>query len=120
LASDFHKTEDHFFEASEIDRNRRDPLLFQLASALSQAGQLLQRDGGSGGGAELLPQPLAMLGELDNSLCYCAMALERNPTNKRLFVLWRAECLSLRGVKYTAMQGKIKYNYFVLVLIYSI
>ena len=44
LASDFHKTEDHFFEASEIDRNRRDPLLFQLASALSQAGQLLQRE----------------------------------------------------------------------------
>ena len=51
--SDFQKAEDHFFEASQIDR-KDVTLWFQLASASVNLGNFCNVRGGPGGGAELL------------------------------------------------------------------
>eukprot|EP00090_Calanus_glacialis_P013101 TRINITY_DN21726_c0_g1_i3.p1 TRINITY_DN21726_c0_g1~~TRINITY_DN21726_c0_g1_i3.p1 ORF type:complete len:2006 (+),score=827.87 TRINITY_DN21726_c0_g1_i3:94-6111(+) len=90
--SDFQKAEDHFFEASQIDRTDV-TLWFQLASASVKLGNFCMVRGALEEGLNCSPNHWPCLENLitvsfklcDNfgCLCYCAMALERDPTNQK-------------------------------------
>jgi len=89
---DYQKAEDHFFEASQIDRTDVS-LWFQLASASVKLDHLFMVKGALEEGLNCSPNHWPCLENLivvtfklcDNfsCLCYCAKALERDPNNKK-------------------------------------
>ena len=88
----YQKAEDHFFEASQIDRTDV-TLWFQLASASVKLGNYHMVRGALEEGLNCSPNHWPCLENLiavsfkltDNygCLCYCAMALERDPNNQK-------------------------------------